>query len=156
MTEIITIEREGKHVNYRKVERKAYIGDVILVTTAENTDDRYGNGDVLTVNRRYFDNDGVVDTTEGIELYDREYVVLEPFENNVDHPSHYTQGGTEVIDIIAQITAGYDDGFDAYCVGNALKYLARAPHKHASIDEDIAKAAKYLEFVMKRRQTKEG
>lgn len=78
-------------------------------------------------------------TTPGIEV---------GASDNVNHPSHYTQGGVEVIDIIAQITRGYSDGFHAYCVGNTLKYLARAPHKHAEIDEDVRKAAKYLEFII--------
>jgi len=71
-------------------------------------------------------------------------------ENAVSHPSHYTQGRFETIEIIEEITQGYSDGYVAYCVGNALKYLARAPFKHESPAEDIAKARAYLDFAIKR------
>lgn len=72
----------------------------------------------------------------------------------VNSPSHYTQGGVEVIDIIAQTVSGYDDGFTAHCVGTATKYLNRAPHKHATPLEDLEKAAKYLEFAIKHEKKK--
>lgn len=68
--------------------------------------------------------------------------------DTVDHPGHYTQGKFETIEVIEEITKGYDDGFVAYSVGNALKYLSRAPHKHESPAEDLRKAAKYIEFAL--------
>lgn len=68
-------------------------------------------------------------------------------QDAVNQPSHYTQGRFETIEIIEEITQGYDDGYVAYCVGNALKYLARAPFKHGEPTEDLAKAAKYLAFA---------
>lgn len=74
----------------------------------------------------------------------------------VHHPSHYTQGKFETIEIIEAITQGYDDGYVAYSVGNALKYLARAPFKHASPIEDLRKAATYLEFAIKAYEAKEA
>lgn len=72
----------------------------------------------------------------------------------VNSPSHYTQGGIEVIDIIAQTVSGYDDGFTAHCVGTATKYLNRAPHKHETPLEDLEKAAKYLEFAIANEKKK--
>lgn len=71
-------------------------------------------------------------------------------QDAVEHPNHYTQGRFETIEVIEEITQGYSDGYVAYCVGNALKYLARAPHKHAEPTEDLRKAAKYLEFAIGR------
>jgi hypothetical protein len=66
----------------------------------------------------------------------------------VEHPSHYNTGRFETIEIIEEITQGYDDGYVSYCVGNAVKYLSRAPFKHESPHEDIHKASKYLEFAL--------
>lgn len=67
--------------------------------------------------------------------------------DTVNSPNHYTQGRFETIEIIEEITKGYEDGYVAYCVGNALKYLARAPFKHREPTEDLAKAARYLAFA---------
>jgi hypothetical protein len=67
-----------------------------------------------------------------------------------DHPSHYTTGKFETIEVIEEITQGYEDSYVGYCVGNTIKYLARAPHKHDTPEEDLRKAAKYIEFALKR------
>lgn len=71
----------------------------------------------------------------------------EKAQDAVNSPNHYTQGRFETIEIIEEITKGYEDGYVAYCVGNTLKYLARAPFKHGEPTEDLAKAAKYLAFA---------
>lgn len=70
--------------------------------------------------------------------------------DNVNSPSHYTAGRIETIEVIEDYTAGYEDGFVAYCVGNAVKYLARAPYKHDTPVEDLRKAAKYIDFALDR------
>lgn len=72
----------------------------------------------------------------------------EPESDAVNHPSHYTSGKFETIEVIEEITKNYGDGYQAYCVGNALKYLSRAPFKHDTPDEDIRKATKYLQFAL--------
>ena len=61
-------------------------------------------------------------------------------KDNVNHPSHYTTGKVESIDIMID-TQGVDD-VKAFCVCNAMKYLYR--HKNKNGREDIAKAAWYL------------
>ena len=71
----------------------------------------------------------------------------EKAQDVVNSPNHYTQGRFETIEIIEEITKGYEDGYVAYCVGNALKYLARAPFKHGEPTEDLAKAERYLAFA---------
>ena len=73
-----------------------------------------------------------------------------PKSDAVNHPSHYNYGDIEVIDFIEQVTQQYEDGFDAYIVGNALKYLARSPHKNGL--EDVKKAVWYLERLIKRNE----
>lgn len=58
----------------------------------------------------------------------------------VSRPAHYTAGPVECIDIIRDELG--DEGFSAYCRGNALKYLHRAGLK-GDRQEDYAKAAWY-------------
>lgn len=62
--------------------------------------------------------------------------------DKVNHPSHYNYGEIEVIDFIEQVTQHYNPNV-AYHIGNAIKYLARSPHKNGK--EDIAKAKWYIE-----------
>lgn len=71
----------------------------------------------------------------------------------VNSPKHYRMGRVETIEMIEDITKGYSDGFVAYCVGNAFKYLARAPYKYESPDECLRKAKKYLEFAIEYLET---
>ena len=60
----------------------------------------------------------------------------------VNSPSHYTYGEIEVIDFIEQVTQHYNANV-AYHIGNAIKYLARSPHKNGK--EDVEKAKWYIE-----------
>lgn len=73
----------------------------------------------------------------------------------VHHPNHYTSGRFEAIEVIEDVTKGYEDGYVAYCVGNTQKYIKRAPFKHATPLEDLRKAAKYLEFAIKHLEGQE-
>lgn len=62
--------------------------------------------------------------------------------DTVNHPSHYNYGDIEVINFIEQVTKHYNPNV-AYHIGNAIKYLARSPHKNGK--EDIEKAKWYIE-----------
>ena len=53
----------------------------------------------------------------------------------VNHPSHYTQYKREVIDLTEKLS---------FCVGNAVKYILRAPYKGREV-EDLQKAMWYVE-----------
>lgn len=77
------------------------------------------------------------------ELPDEEFAE-EPTQDAVNSPQHYKRGKYETIEVIEHITAGYDYPFVAYCVGNAVKYLDRAPYKHDSPAECLRKAAWYI------------
>ena len=60
--------------------------------------------------------------------------------DNVNHPSHYKQGGIETIDYLqAKLT---HEEFVGYLKGNILKYMSRANLKNGA--EDYKKAQWYL------------
>jgi hypothetical protein len=56
--------------------------------------------------------------------------------DTVNHPKHYTFGKLEVIDVIEDWRLNFN-------TGNAVKYIARAPHKGKHL-EDLKKALWYL------------
>lgn len=71
----------------------------------------------------------------------------------VNHPSHYasslsalcrTDGGIETIDYL-EAKLG-PDGFRAFCLGNALKYVSRAGKK-GDLKQDLSKAIWYLKRI---------
>jgi hypothetical protein len=62
--------------------------------------------------------------------------------NSVNHPSHYNKGKFEVIDVIEDWKLGF-------CLGNAIKYIARAEHKGNNV-EDLRKAEWYIQREIKR------
>ena len=70
----------------------------------------------------------------------------EPNADMVNHPSHYTQGGIECIDCIKSATVG-KVGIEAFCVGNAIKYLFRYEEKNGI--EDVKKARWYIDRLIK-------
>ena len=64
--------------------------------------------------------------------------------DNVNHPSHYTQGGIECISAIKASMP--PDGFQDYCKGNVIKYIWRWRNKSGI--EDLRKAAVYLQWMI--------
>ena len=73
---------------------------------------------------------------------DTEEPVIQHTTDPVNHPDHYNYGEIEIIDFIEQVTEHYNSDV-AYHIGNAIKYLARSPHKNGK--EDIEKARWYIE-----------
>lgn len=64
----------------------------------------------------------------------------------VNHPSHYqSSSGLEVIDVIEAFTEDLN-GIEAFCSGNALKYLTRWKKKNGV--EDLKKAAFYINYLI--------
>lgn len=75
-------------------------------------------------------------------------VIYHDFEqenDNVEHPSHYTQNKIECIDYIRDSSTR--DEFIGYCTNNAKKYIHRWKDKNGV--EDIKKAIKHLEWLVK-------
>ena len=61
------------------------------------------------------------------------------------NPSHYTAGGVECIDAIDAATIGLV-GIEAFCTGNAIKYLWRWRKKNKA--EDLRKAKWYIDRLL--------
>jgi hypothetical protein len=68
--------------------------------------------------------------------------VKKVIKDNVNHPSHYTQGAIECIDAIKEATKGLF-GIEAVCTANIIKYVWRWKFKNGL--EDLDKASWYLE-----------
>lgn len=62
----------------------------------------------------------------------------------VDHPAHYNQGRFETIEVIYDMDPAM---CHAFCIANAFKYIHRAPHKGAEL-EDLKKARWYLDYAI--------
>lgn len=76
-------------------------------------------------------------------------------ENNnthdaVNHPSHYCRDGIECIDVIKATTKGMS-AFDAFCQGNAMKYLFRWQYKNGV--EDLKKARWYIDKLIEIQES---
>lgn len=71
--------------------------------------------------------------------------------DNVNSPNHYKRCGMECIDAIRALCEGLD-GVEAYYVGNILKYIWRFKHKNGV--EDLKKARKYLDWLIKQEEKK--
>ena len=71
--------------------------------------------------------------------------------DNVNNPTHYTQGEIECIDCIKAATVN-KVGIEAFCVGNVIKYLFRYENKNGL--EDIRKAQWYINRLIKELEEK--
>ena len=60
----------------------------------------------------------------------------------VNSPTHYKVGGIETIDFIEAKNLGYH-------LGNVIKYVSRADHKNARL-EDLKKARWYLDRAIEK------
>ncbi len=73
----------------------------------------------------------------GPPVYTERYDFIGEGYDPVEHPAHYTMGQIEVIAFI-------EDQALPYHLGNVVKYVCRAAHKGAEL-EDLKKARWYLE-----------
>lgn len=69
--------------------------------------------------------------------------------DNVNHPSHYTQGGIECIEAIKAATVNLT-GIEAVCTANAIKYLWRWKEKNGK--EDLKKAIWYIKKLIEEQE----
>ncbi|GEM_PF-294418 len=81
------------------------------------------------------------------DVYPEKYWVEENAHDTVNHPSHYCTGGIECIDVIKATSQGMN-GIDAFCQGNAMKYLFRWQYKNGV--EDLKKARWYIDKLIER------
>lgn len=77
-----------------------------------------------------------------------------PF-NAVSNPIHYTAGGVSPLELIAAQLG--PSGLRGFCLGNAIKYIARAGKKdpHREI-EDLEKAIWYTQFWLEELKILRG
>ena len=66
--------------------------------------------------------------------------------DNVNHPSHYTNGSIECVDAIKSAVSKLR-GIEAVFTANAIKYLWRWKHKNGV--EDLKKSVWYIERLIK-------
>ncbi len=83
--------------------------------------------------------------TDDDDDYTQDEIVLDTLDiEKVNSPQHYNTGNIECIDYIE------DCGFgEAFCLGNAIKYIARANHKGSKL-EDLKKARWYLNRTIEK------
>lgn len=79
------------------------------------------------------------------EAYPETYWIDKNNHDAVNHPSHYCTGGIECIDVIKATSQGMD-GIEAFCHGNAMKYLFRWQYKNGV--EDLKKARWYIDKLI--------
>lgn len=73
--------------------------------------------------------------------------VLQPKDDPVNHPAHYTDGGIETIDFIEAKRLGYH-------LGNVVKYICRAGKKGTNMGlQDLQKARWYLDRAIEKNET---
>lgn len=126
--------------------------------------EKFDKDSILSVNGNSFsiDEDGAM-WSSPYQLADGSYVdmiynnlilddVKDLHTDNVNHPSHYTQGGIECIEAIKASLGA--EGFQAYCKGNIEKYLWRYEFKNGL--EDLKKARWYLDRLIKEKETENG
>ena len=66
----------------------------------------------------------------------------------VNSPNHYTSKSLEAIKVIAVMVENLDP-FEAYCMGNIIKYLYRYEEKNGI--EDLEKAKKHIDLMIEER-----
>lgn len=62
--------------------------------------------------------------------------------DNINHPTHYTQGKYELIEVIADWHLNFN-------LGNVVKYIARYEYKGNKL-QDLKKAQMYLNHEIER------
>lgn len=71
----------------------------------------------------------------------------------VNHPEHYNHGEVECIDAIKAATKGCN-GYEGFCIGNAIKYLWRWKQKGGVTD--LEKSMWYIDRIIKEDADGQG
>ncbi len=68
-------------------------------------------------------------------------------DDMIARPPHYNATSIEPISVIQDWSLNF-------CLGNVVKYIARAPHKGSEL-QDLRKAAQYLQFEIEQAERRE-
>ncbi len=131
---------DGKEVDFYATLKETRTDAVFCLIDCTNY--RYECVQVYSPKTKDFGPDKTDYYTLATDEEDTEEPVIQRTTDTVNHPSHYNFGDIEVVDFIEQVTKHYNSDV-AYHIGNAIKYISRAPHKNGK--EDIAKAKWYIE-----------
>lgn len=112
------------------------VGDKVRFKDSDTYDDKQ----ILTIQKIAANNNIMLQEFSGLwyapELF--EHVLVQSKQrDNVNHPSHYTKGKFEVIDVL-------EDWKLDFHLGNVVKYIARAQYKGDFV-ENLEKALWYLQ-----------
>lgn len=70
-------------------------------------------------------------------------------EDHTNHPAYYNKGNIECIEAIGAATSDLS-GIEAFCIGNAIKYVWRWRQKGSL--QDLDKAIWYIGYIKKLRE----
>ena len=73
--------------------------------------------------------------------------LVEPADDAVSHPSHYTAGAVECIDALESMATGYLNPAQAALAWQTVKYIWRSPLKENQL-QDLEKARFYLDRLI--------
>lgn len=85
------------------------------------------------------------DCTNDAPTYAQEQLAEIERREAVNHPAYYNTGGIEAIDVIEAWNLDF-------CLGNVVKYIARAGRKTKDSLRDLKKAEWYLNREIERRE----
>lgn len=121
------------------------VGEVFRVIRSDDAGFIADDGEVFVAHPR----NAYGRTASVVDISHCEFISEDSVSDSVHSPNHYTNGRFETIEVIEEVTRGYDDGYLGLCVGNAIKYLSRAPFKHDDGGtEDLRKAGVYVQFAI--------
>ena len=80
---------------------------------------------------------------------------VKPTNDAVNHPSHYTYGGIECIDVIKAVVNEIPNGICAWLTGQVIKYIWRWTRKDKPV-EDLKKCRFYLDRLIENAEVVYG
>ncbi|CCI60076.1 phage protein [Staphylococcus equorum subsp. equorum Mu2] len=140
------VTNEGKHIEIPESMMEDPITDILSYVDKQiNKTKQSVEARVKAINKNIEDSQKYIDEVKSNDVQQRKR------NDTVNHPSHYNYGDIEVINFIEQVTQHYNPNV-AYHIGNAIKYLARSPHKNGK--EDVEKAKWYIERAFEKWDVK--
>lgn len=122
-----------------KKELKLRTGD--LVECYENS--AWHHGVIARVDNNSYLVRYQIDNTEALGSFSKDEIKIIPLEFFENRDT------IELMDVVAFAVKGYKNSLQGFCLGNTVKYIARAPYKGKTLD-DLKKARWYLDHEIKR------
>lgn len=157
MEKVDFLEEESKKYyqgfGYKKKEEGEKLEDEevceYLVNTVKRAEEKLKELYAEDNNEEYdeeYDEDEIEDDYSDCDISENEENAFDV----VNKPKHYNSGKIEVIDYIEDVTSQIKNGFEGYCIGNALKYISRQHLKNGL--EDVKKSAWYINRLIEYKE----